>query len=356
MTNLLFNPGFELGKFNKVDQWGSMTVPEGWSPFFVDDTGSDRVPWDNQNDTGICAPEYKPVPAVAPYVNPPRVHSGNWAMCWFSFLKVMDAGLMQTVKVTRGQTLRLSAFAHGWSCRGNGDSPHPDDPKWSEGVGYGPYAIQADPLWPMLTFTGNQQTDAIPNMLFQVGIDPYGGTNALSSSVIWGNGVHIYNVYAEVPCVEAVVMSDSVTVFLRTRNLWGFPHNDAYWDDAVLEVMAEAGPQPGYYLLLPEVDLPTWGPELSPTKWNITSNADILGIPVTKPGCGKTANTVARLLRLGIASDTVKMVVVCNPSKFSRPISYQCNDDVCSVVGATVQHMVCFPKSVDELLNILRGA
>jgi hypothetical protein len=354
-TNLLFNPGFELGKFNKVDQWGSMTVPEGWLPFFVNDTGHDKVPWDRNNDTGICAPEYKPVPAVAPYLNPPRV-MGNWAMCWFSFLKVMDAGLMQTVKVTRGQTLRMSAFAHGWSCRGTGDSPHPDDPKWSEGVGYGAHVVEAHRAWPMLTFTGNQQTDAIPNMLFQVGIDPTGETNPLSSSVIWGSGAHIYNVYDCVPCVEAVAQGDTVTVFLRTRNLWGFPHNDAYWDDASLEVVAEPGPQPGFYVLLPEADLPTWGPKLAHTKWNITSNADILGIPATKPGCGKAVNTVARVLRLSLASDTVTMAVVCNPSTLNKPLSYQCSNESCQIVNATVNHIVCFPKSVDELLDILCGA
>jgi len=247
--NLLKNPGFESGKFNKVDKWGSMTVPDGWKAFFIDDPGKKKVPWDLKNETGIVAPEFKPVDKKPPYLDPPRGRwsvGGQWAECWFAFWKVMDAGLYQQVKVTPGQKLRLSAWAHGWSNSGSGAiSPHPNDPKWSDGagVGYNAFFQLADPAWPD---KGNSPLDdAARNMVFQVGIDPTGGTDAFAPTVVWGPAAHIYNVFHEVPPVEVVAQSSTATVFLRTRNLWGFMHNDAYWDDPVLEVIEAVTEVPG---------------------------------------------------------------------------------------------------------------
>jgi hypothetical protein len=218
-----------------------MTVPDGWNAFFIDNPGRKKVPWDLRNETGIVAPEFKPVDKKPPYLDPPRGHwsaGGQWAMCWFAFWKVMDAGLWQQVQVTPGQKLSFTAWAHGWSNTGNGESsPHPNDPKWSDGggVGYNAFFQLADPVWP----DRGQSTldDTARNMVFQVGIDPTGGTNAWASTVVWGPGAHIYNVFQKVPSAEAVAQSDKVTVFMRCKNLWGFMHVDAYWDDPALEVI-----------------------------------------------------------------------------------------------------------------------
>jgi hypothetical protein len=76
-----------------------------------------------------------------------------------------------------------------------------------------------------------------------VGIDPTGGTDPLADTVVWGQGAHIYNEYAQVPSVEATAQADTVTVFLRSRTLWPFKHNDAYWDDAELVVPDEEPPE-----------------------------------------------------------------------------------------------------------------
>ena len=44
------------------------------------------------------------------------------------------------------------------------------------------------------------------------------------------------------PPVEAVAQSFTVAVFLLSKTWWPFKHNDAYWDDAVLEVVDEPEP------------------------------------------------------------------------------------------------------------------
>ena len=256
MGNLIKTPGFETDIWHKVDQFGTMTVPEGWQAFYLHKPGKHQVPWDPNNESGISSPEFKPVDAKPPYLDPPRVHSGQWAACWLGTWKVIDAGLYQQVQVSPAQKLRLSAWAHGWSNSGDqaASSDHAHDPKWSDGkdVGYNAFFQLADPAWPS---KGNSALDdAGRNMVFQVGIDPTGGTDAFSSSVIWGPAAHIYNVYQQVPPVEITADGNTVTIFLRTRNLWGLMHNDAYWDDPVLEVVGETQPEP----------VPQPGPQPSP--------------------------------------------------------------------------------------------
>jgi hypothetical protein len=121
--------------------------------------------------------------------------------------------------------LRLSAWAHAWS--NWQDGPHPDDPLWSEGPGYDcGFALE-----------GEVPGDDWRNFTFRVGIDPKGGLNPYADTVVWGWGAHIYNCYHEVPPVEVEAKNSTVTVFLRSRTLWPFKHNDAYWDDVTLEAI-----------------------------------------------------------------------------------------------------------------------
>jgi len=66
MGNLLKAPGFETDNWHKVDQFGTMTVPEGWQAFYLHKPGKHQVPWDPQNESGISTPEFKPVDAKPP--------------------------------------------------------------------------------------------------------------------------------------------------------------------------------------------------------------------------------------------------------------------------------------------------
>jgi len=172
-----------------------------------------------------------------------RVRSGDKAILLFTFYRRHDAGFYQQVEVEQGQRLRFTAWAHAWSNHLSEDEGgDPDDGRWSDGAGKGVVA------WPVSNNlphdTGDPQTDAKPNFSFWVGIDPTGGTNPSAPSVVWSDGYHIYNGYCQELSVEATAEADTVTVFLRSKTLWPFKHNDAYWDDAALVVVEDEPDEP----------------------------------------------------------------------------------------------------------------
>lgn len=201
---------------------GNIFVPNGWTFWF---RHSDE--W-SQPEGHHCWRDHDPI----------RVHSGNGAYMYFAFHRKMDAGLMKQVQVTHGDDLRLSAFAHSWSNHQDpsqpGKFPRPDDPRWSEGasVGYEHF----------FGIEGEVADDSAKNFTFSIGIDPTGGTDPFSDTVVWGEGAHIYNAYHAVPSVRVEAQADTVTVFLESRTLWPFKHNDAYWDDILLERLGQADP------------------------------------------------------------------------------------------------------------------
>jgi hypothetical protein len=202
---------------------GEIACPEGWMAWYRHGL---PVEHDPQNGVGWAAPEVRPCGLIP---DPRRVHAGNWGCLVFTFSRIHDAGLFQQVTVPAGTRLRLSAWAHAWS--NVWGSPHESDPRWSEGSHVGYNAFFAEEGTAGLD-------DADRNFTFWLGIDPTGGTNPYAPTVVWGKGAHIYNAYHQVPPVEVTAQADKVTVFLRSRTLWPFKHNDAYWDDVVLEAVS----------------------------------------------------------------------------------------------------------------------
>jgi hypothetical protein len=212
---------------------GNIFTPPGWLTWFRHKAGE----WDQ--------PEVRDAWKSG---DPRRVHGGEKGMLLFTFYRKHDAGYLQQVEVKRGTELRLTAWAHAWSNWQEG--PHPDDGAWSEGEGVGYNEF--------FGLEGEVRDDNARNFTFYVGIDPTGGTNPFASTVVWGQGAHIYNAYAQVPPVEATAQADTVTVFLRSKTLWAFKHCDAYWDDAELVAIGESE--------LPEE--PEEPPDVEPVEWN----------------------------------------------------------------------------------------
>ena len=72
-----------------------------------------------------------------------------------------------------------------------------------------------------------------------VGIDPTGGTDWRSGDIIWRNAItrHDQWVYLE---LEAYTSSGEISVWTRGSQVWPVKHNDSYWDDAQLEVLARS--------------------------------------------------------------------------------------------------------------------
>ena len=235
--NLLKNGGFEAdwgegkshrclifpaGKEPHESDVGNIFTPPGWTTWFRHDPGT----WDQ--------PEVRD---AWKNIDPRRVHSGAKGMLLFTFFRKHDAGFFQQVRVAQGTRLRLSAWAHAWSNHGlEGFDWCKDDGRCSCGVGKeAAFILEGES--PELN--GDPWNDSIPNFTFYVGIDATGGINPLADTVVWGRGAHVYNEHAQLPAVEVKAQADVVTVFLRSKTLWAFKHNDAYWDDVELVAVDE---------------------------------------------------------------------------------------------------------------------
>lgn len=229
MINLLQNAGFEgewwretaSGKF-----YGEIFVPKPWVAFWREGTS---VPHDPANQTGYGRPEFQIISREVPFLTPLRIRTGSHAVKLFTFYRIHDAGLYQQVQgIQPGSRLRGTAWAHAWSSSA-------DDAASSDGVGSRSIFVRAsDPIPEPLG-----AESSLLNFTFSLGIDPKGGTDPWSANVVWGEGAHIYNGYAQVPPVEVVAATSTVTLFLRSSVLWPLKHCDAYLDDAQLVAVGE---------------------------------------------------------------------------------------------------------------------
>jgi len=213
-VNLLKNPGFE-GITCRPDSpagwcddnwtrdtfngsiWGEIFTPQGWVTFWSER----KNPADGRN---YGRPECKVIPRQPPFIGPPaRVRSGNYAVMQFGFFRAIDSGLYQTVSgLSPHAIVQASAYAHAWACDSDKGGPY------SCGDTY--------------------------QMVFQVGIDPHGGTDPWSANVIWASG-YSYDEYRLIGPVQAEVGdAGTVTVFLKATATWAYKHDDVYWDDASL--------------------------------------------------------------------------------------------------------------------------
>ena len=257
---------------------GDIFSPPGWTVWFREEEGR----W--------AEPEGR----EAIGTDPDRMRCGERGYMLFTYSQKMDAGLLQQVKVTPGSRLSFEIWAHAWSNHSDESLPerylHPDDPMWSEGSGFEPYIALEGGL------EGDLDETDLSNFTFWVGIDPKGGRDPFAKGVAWSQGTHIYNRYGAVPAVEVTAKSDIVTVFTRARTRYSFKHNDAYWDDAVLEVVVEedmkeregshGGPRIQYerlYVLLPPGADQEWAKAVVEATWDdnrytIGASADDAGI------------------------------------------------------------------------------
>lgn len=213
-----------------VEYNGSIFNPPGWTCFY---RHGFPVEHDPANDTGWAAPEARHSTGT----DPARFRTGERGQLLFTFSRIHDAGFFRPVVVGEGNAVRLSAWAHAWSNAWH--MPTTDDPGWSEGAGYKDVAIPE----------GEAPNPDYDNFTFWVGVDPTGGLNPDGPNVVWSKGWHIYNGFAQVGPLEVVARTDVVTVFLRSRCLWPFKHNDAYWDDVRVQTTEP----------IPDPDPPTEG-------------------------------------------------------------------------------------------------
>ncbi|MBN1428971.1 MAG: hypothetical protein JXB07_11345 [Anaerolineae bacterium] len=201
-ANLLSNGSFE-GR-QQPQEFVSINVPDGWIAFWMP-VGT-PLAYDPQNSSGYQLPEMTVIPSHSPYNNPPRVFEGAQALRMMGNGSVFDAGVMQQVTVTPGESFCLSGQGHAWS------SFRGDDPFHSTLL----------------------SSDDRRNANFRLGIDPSGGTDPWASSVIWGSTANLYDEYQPLSPVQTQSKGETVTVFVRGTVLWRFAHNELFFDEIVL--------------------------------------------------------------------------------------------------------------------------
>ncbi len=184
-TNLLQNPGFE-GDYAPFNGDVSRLVAPNWFAWNVARTAGEPS-WSH------IKPQYLPTIATA------RVKSGQRAQEFYELYAIFTGGVYQQVTVTANAPLHFSAWVSVWSS-------DLDDPAHSEKPG----AVNV-----------------------QVGIDPTGGTDGESKSIVWGSSQQYYDEYRQL-AVDTQAKATTVTVFVRAIVLDPVRNNHVYVDDASL--------------------------------------------------------------------------------------------------------------------------
>ncbi|MBL8134936.1 MAG: LysM peptidoglycan-binding domain-containing protein [Anaerolineae bacterium] len=190
--NLLVNPGFEA-PFDPVAGVVPGQIAQGWTPWSL-------------TTEGALQPEYYPASDTISGMGSPRILNGADAQQYFTFFAAHVAGVYQRVSgLEAGTSLEFGIHAWLWSSSA-------DDTSVS--------AAEAD-------------------MTIEVGIDPTGGEDAASDTIVWSEPQSAYDEFIELS-VNATAEGDAVTVFVRSTVLQVMMNNVVYLDDASLIAAGEA--------------------------------------------------------------------------------------------------------------------
>lgn len=202
--NLLANPSFEPPYVTSIPGKDNCFIANGWTAWYIEGTREETM------QGYLHAPEYKGATRQDfPY---DRVHGGDTAQQWFRSFATYKAGVYQVVpNIAPGGRYRFSAWVMIWSCHYDSDK----DKKNCQGAR-----------------SGNPSP-----MRIRVGIDPKGGTDPFSASVVWspeGDPVDAWQLFQ----VEAVAQASQMTVFVYSNPEFRNRNNDVYVDDASLVMVA----------------------------------------------------------------------------------------------------------------------
>jgi LysM repeat protein len=203
--------------------WNTVQVPLGWKAWWLSPNKNHASdPNFYQNHPNNCYedapegcvawhnPEFRDTKGVV--LGPSRIHSGSNSQKYFTFWSVHEAGVMQTVAVPPGATLRFSAWMHAWSTNQDGREEFPD------------------------SYVSSGQS----SMHMKVGIDPCGGEDPWSPNIVWGLEHDSYDQFGYYE-VRATAQCDKVTVFTHSMPEKAMKHNDVYVDDAELVIIDTSG-------------------------------------------------------------------------------------------------------------------
>lgn len=235
--NLLTNPSFEQPFEEYFQADGGGFVAHGWSPWWNNDAGDD-----------LDGPEFKQANIN---VDPNRVRSGLDAQQYFRPWARHQAGFYQRVQVPANSTVRFTIYGHAWST----------------------FCVEQDGG---LDCDARNSFHGDPNPCpMKVGIDPTGGTQWSSGSIVWSEEKVVYDNW-DLFQIDATAQGEFVTVFVYSAPLYAAPVVNVYWDDAALVVTAGGDPQP-------EEEQPTDTPPTDNSSSTSSGGGGISSIPTQAP-------------------------------------------------------------------------
>jgi len=209
--NLLMDGGFEAPPtWPMQDGIGEVQVAPGWRAYYLDKPPEYvRLP-NNCDKLRVTEcywmrPEFRDNTSFAN-----RIHSGQRSQKYFSYGRMHEAGLMQQVQgIPPGARVRFSIWMQAWMC-------------------YNPSECGRDGV----------RSDQPADMHLRVGIDPLGGTDPVTGTVVWAAEQPAWDNFV-LFVVETEAISDTVTVFTHSRAEWPWAriNNDVYLDDASLVIV-----------------------------------------------------------------------------------------------------------------------
>jgi len=235
--NILRNPAFTGGTYEIKGQTG-LVLPLEWEFGWLDNGTLWRASkpgglvelgrynkYGPRGATGVnLKPEILAITAVPPYLDPARTEPPDNAVTGFKSWGIVCWWMSQTIPTTPGQTVQFAVRSHAWSRM----ETDPQDAHYSNGVGTGSfYSLEGE----------MGLNDGQRNYRFRVGIDPFGGVNPFGSAVVWGMGVHVYNVFDEILLVSTMTRADTATVFVMVDSLYGMINSNAYLSRPVAELI-----------------------------------------------------------------------------------------------------------------------
>ena len=210
--NLLVDGDFEApDPWVKQDAIEEVQVAPGWRAWYLDaPLAYVQVPTDCEKgaDGYHCywmRPEFR---TNVDFTN--RIHGGVRSQKYFSYGRMHEAGLTQQVRgIPPGARVRFSIWVQAWMC--------------------------SDPA---VCGKSGERSDAPADMHLRVGIDPLGGTDPFTTTVVWSAEQPAWDKFVLFQ-VETVAISDTVTVFTHSRPEWEWArkNNDVYLDDASLVIV-----------------------------------------------------------------------------------------------------------------------
>ncbi len=197
--NLLQDPGFEGPYVNRGR--ATLNTPAAW-PIWLQD-GPHGYDWQNRADKVTAFP----------HNNGPEVHSGGASLNLDGGYTTFTAAVYQQVNVQPNTNLTGSAWARLKTC---------DIPKGFDNCG-----------------------SAVESGAFvRVGIDPNGGTDPNSPSIVWSGNIMPHDTWLQAT-VSATSAGSVVTLFLYVTQQWPSDLNKVWFDDASLVVGGAGGSVPG---------------------------------------------------------------------------------------------------------------